>query len=63
MDEMEQERTEAVQRAANFVARSELSPDALILFACALVAEVARRTEAPTAVKWRAVSLVKEVEE
>lgn len=62
MDDLEQERTLAAQRAANYVDRSELSRDGLLLFACAIIAEVARRTESPNAVKWRAISLVKEVE-
>lgn len=62
MDELEQEKTEAAQRAANFVYRSELSSSQLIRFACAIVAEVARRTDSPNAVKWMATTLIKEVE-
>lgn len=62
MDELERERTLAAERAVDFVAGWSGSRDGLLLFACAIIAEVARRTESPNAVKWRAISLVKEVE-
>lgn len=62
MDDLERERVEARERALEFVEGWSGSLDGLLLFVAAVAGLVAERSGAVNAVKWRVISLVKEVE-